>query len=128
MGGSGSAPTFKFSQHEQRKKLNIEGNEFEIVTGDIEALTAGQELAERLKTTDVKELGVDAYRKMADEIKAAVDQVLGAGASDKIIGGRRPTITGLVYLLAFVLQQSTADVSSAVDALVADLTEVVTED
>lgn len=120
------AASFQFK--DKRKKLTIEGHEFEVLVGDIEALSAGHELAERLKAVDPETLGAEGYRKLTAEIRAAVDQALGEGATAKIIGDRRATVTGLVQLLMFVLIEANADFGGAVDSLVAEFTEIVDED
>jgi hypothetical protein len=120
--------TSQFQFRELSRTLNIEGHEFEVLVGDIEALSAGSELAERLKKVNIDKLGAAAYRKLSAEINAAVDQVLGEGACDTILAGRRATITGMVQLLGYVLSQVTADFGGEVERVIADFTTTVAED
>lgn len=117
-----------FEFRDDTKTLDINGHTFEILVGDIEALAAGEELAARLKKIDLKATKPGKYRELAASLTAAIDQVLGDGSTAQILDGRRATLTGLVRLLAYVLEESAADLAASVDGLVTDLTETVEEE
>lgn len=111
------------------KTLSFPGGlSFDVESGDVDALNAGQELAQRLQSTDLSELGTDAYMTLCKEIMAAIDTILGKGASAKINKGQRVNIIHLVSQLAFVMKEVNAGFRSSVDAMLADLTETVVED
>lgn len=116
-----------FEFRDEVKTLVINGHEFTVTVGDIEALAAGEELAARLQGLDFAALGAGGYRALAAELTATIDQVLGEGATARVLEGRRPTVTGLVSLMAYVLKESAADFGAAVDGLVADLTVAAEE-
>lgn len=118
----------RFTLTDEIKTLEINGHVFEVVVGDVEGLTAGEELVERLKGIDLNALGASGYRTLADEITRAVDQVLGGGATAVILEGRRATVTGLIRLLVYVLKEVTVDFDAAVNGLLTDLTVTVDED
>ena len=118
----------QFTINDEVKRLTINDHDFEVVVGDIEALSAGEDLVARLKEIDLKAIGTSGYRKLADEITSTVDQVLGDGATASILGGRRATVTGLIRLLVYVLKEVTVDFDTAVGDLMTDLTATVEED
>jgi len=118
----------EFILHEERRTLLINGHDFEVLVGDIESLSAGEDLVARLKEIDLSALGASGYRRLADEITATVDQVLGEGAVAIIQGERRATVTGLIRLLVHVLKEVTVDFDAAVGDLLSDLTATVEED
>jgi hypothetical protein len=122
------APVAKFELQNRTKDLEINGCVFSVTPGDIDALGAGQTLAERLKGIDLASIEADAYRTLADEIMVAIDGVLGEGACAQILTGRRVNIIDLVELLMFVLRETTMEFKTAVDGLLADLTATVSED
>jgi hypothetical protein len=123
--------TFEF--HDEYREIEVRDTSgachtFEVLVGDIEALSAGAELAERLKTVDPTALDAMAYRRLASEITTTIDQVLGEGSVDKVLAGRRPTITGLVQLMMFVLKEATDDFNGAVKNLLEDFSATVAEE
>jgi hypothetical protein len=117
----------RFTITDEVKQLDINGHVFEVTVGDIEGLAAGEELVERLKDIDLQTLGASGYRTLADEITVTIDQALGAGATATILEGHRPTVTGLIRLLVYVLKEITVDFDSAVSGLLNDLTATVDE-
>lgn len=119
-------PGFSFAA--EVKRLDIDGHVFEVMVGDIESLAAGEELVARLKEVDLAALGASGYRRLADEITTTVDQVLGEGATATVLAGRRPTVTGLIKLLVYVLKEVTVDFNAAVGDILADLTATVDEE
>jgi hypothetical protein len=109
-------------------ELTIAGHVFRVSPGDVEALSAGTSLAERLKSLDLATIGEDPYRQLAAEIMETIDGVLGEGACALIFTGRRINILDLVELLTHVLKAAIGDFRTAVGGMLVDLTETVSED
>lgn len=110
------------------KPLDIAGQSFDVTTGDVVALQAGQALSEKLKSIDLKDVGTDTYMCLCDEIMQAVDDILGEGACKRVLAGRRVNIIDLVDLLVFVLREVTTDFNAALGDVVADLTAIASEE